>query len=638
MKFRTKVCIALPLFLLCGFLNLAAQKATTDTNSFPVDSTHFYSFNEDGFSYGNAGYKTGLGNTLDNFQNFHERHANTGNAGSPQKEILLPQFSPQVFRSRPSSFNYFGYNGENKKFFDSDRPYTKILFIVGQKEELNVGVTHAHPFGKNCNVAFGFDRIRSTGYYQRQNTNNTSVNLNGWYRAPGRKYAMLADIYWTTINAAENGGIADDNDFEFATQLDRKIVDVNLSDAETRQRVRGAWVKEYWSFGPVADTISDKNDSTSFRTKIYPSWALVHTVKISDEKYIYTDNDPQSGFYANVLRDTNLTHDSTYTWKLENGLWLERFQLHGPGEVRTIFGKIGIRHESGEIFNDSTIYKAFSNFLVDGSLNIIQTDSGWKRFIPEINIKSWYVLSGYNQGDYLVHLRLGKFLKYEITADQKRQHPDFIYSNFYGNHFSWINDFYSSTQTDLLATGLKFFGKSNLLGITAGLHNYNKPVYFDENALPAQFSGSVNAISGRIYLSLGTRSFKTKTDFSWNKLPANSFIRLPEFVVRESVYGNFRLFKKALQLQIGVDGTWFSAFYGDAYNPNISQFYLQSSKEIGNYIFLDPWLSIKVKPVRVFVKADHVNAGMFGRKYYLIPHYPQNDFALKFGLSWVFND
>jgi len=38
------------------------------------------------------------------------------------------------------------------------------------------------------------------------------------------------------------------------------------------------------------------------------------------------------------------------------------------------------------------------------------------------------------------------------------------------------------------------------------------------------------------------------------------------------------------------------------------------------------------------VKADHLNAGWFGRKYYQVPHYPGNDFALKFGLSWIFND
>ncbi|CAN5917925.1 putative porin [soil metagenome] len=638
MKFRTKVLYAFLVFLCGSTIYLQAQKATTDTNTFPVDSTKFFIFYEQGFPYGNAGNTIALVNTLDGFQNFRERQSNTGNAGSPQKQLTLPKPSYETFRSRPGSFNYFGYKADNRRFFDSDRPYTKIQFILGQKEELNVSVTHAHPFGKNCNIAFGFDRIRSGGFYKRQNTNNTSVNLNGWYRAPGRRYALLADLYWTATDAAENGGIADDDDFEFASQLDRKIVEVNLSNAETKQRLRGAWIKQYWSFGPVADTI--QNDSLHFRTKIYPSWAFVHTVGISDEKYIYSDRNPQEGFYANVMRDTNLTHDSTYTWKIENGFWIDRFQLQGQENVRNVFGKIGVRHESGEIFNDSTIYKAFANFLVDGNLNYKNAGGreGWKRFIPDAELKAWWALNGYNKGDYFIQAQVGRTAKYSIVADQKRQHPDFIYSHYYGNHFLWVNDFFSSTQTDLLATGQKFFGQSNVLGLTIGLHNYDQPLYFDEYSLPAQYSGSVKAVSGRLFLSLGTKSFKTKTDFSWNKLPASSPIRLPEFIVRESIYGNFRLFKKALQLQVGLDATWCSAFYGDAYNPNLSQFYIQNTKEIGNYVFIDPWVSIKIKPVRIFVKADHLNASMFGRKYYLIPHYPQNDFALKFGLSWVFND
>ncbi len=637
MKSRTKVITSFLLLWLPGF-NLPAQKATTDTNSFPVDSTQFFTFTEHGFAYGNTGNSIPLVNTLDNFQNYRERHPNTGNSGSPQKQLQLPKSSYETFRARTGTFDYFGYRKDNRRFYDSEKPYTKIHLILGQKEELNVGVTHAHPFGKNCNVAFGFDRIRSAGFYQRQNTNNTSVNMNGWYRAPGKRYAMLADIYWTSVNAAENGGIADDEEFEFDRQIDRRIIAVNLSAAETSQRMRGAWVKQYWSLGPVVDTLTKKNDSLYFKTKIYPSWAIVHTIGISDEKYIYEDRDPKSGFYANVLLDTNFTQDSTYTWKVENGLWLERFQLHDQGKIRKLFGKVGVRHESGEIFND-TIYKAFSNFLLDGSLDFKKADTASrKKLIPDANLKGWFVLNGYNKGDYFIHAEIGKRAKYNITAEQKRQHPDFIYSHYSGNHLSWINDFYSSTQSDLLLTALKFFGKSNLLGATAGVHNYLMPVYFDENYLPAQFAGAINAISGRVYLSLGTASFKTKTDFTWNKLPGNSPIRLPEFVVRESIYGNFRLFKKALQLQVGVDATWLSAFYGDGYNPNISQFYIQNTKEIGNYVFIDAWLSIKVKPVRIFVKADHLNAGMFGRNYYLVPHYPQNDFAIKFGLSWVFND
>lgn len=624
------------LAFLCGIHSSFAQlsgKPKVDSST-PVDSSKFFTFPENNFPYGNIGLSFPITNYLDGFQDFHPRNPNTGNAGSPQYNLTLPAIDPRIFRARPSSFSYFGYNASNRKFYNSGKPYTKIQFIVGQKEELNVGVTHAHPFGKNCNVAFGFQRIRSTGFYQRQNTNNTSIDLNGWYRSPGRRYALMADVYWTYIDANENGGIEDDNDFEFATQLDRKIVPVNLAGAETKQRMRGAWAKEYFSLGKISDTIPDKSDTGKFRTRINPSWAIVHSISITDEKYIYSDRDPQNGFYANVLRDTNLTHDSTYTYKLENGLWLERFQLHN-GKQRSLFGKIGVRHETGEVFND-TIYNAFSNFLIDGSISLQNADTSNLRFFSGANLKGWFALNGYNKGDYFIHAMIKGLL--DITAEQKRQHADFIYSHYSGNHFTWLNDFYPSTQTDLFAGSHILFGRAGEIEFRTGLHNYDKPVYFDENYLPAQLLNSVNAVSGEAILLLGTKSFKTKTNFTWTKLPSNSPIRMPELLVRESIYGNFRLFKKALQLQVGTDVTWFSGFYGYSYNPNISQFYIQNDKQIGNYPFIDAWMSIKVKPVRFFVKADHVNAGMMGRNYYLIPHYPQNDFALKFGLSWVFND
>jgi hypothetical protein len=625
---------SLLIIFLCGIRPaFAQQKPKVDTSSTPVDSSRFFSFTENGFPYGNPGWmKLPITNYLDGVQDFHQRNPNTGNAGSPQYNLELPAIDPRIFRARPSSFSYFGYNALNRKFYDSEKPYTKILFIVGQKEELNVGITHAHPFGKNCNIAFGFQRTRSTGFYQRQNTNNTSLDLNGWYRSPGKRYALMADVFWTYIDVNENGGIANDSDFEFATQLDRKIVAVNLDAAETRQRTREAWVKEYFSLGNIIDTIPDKNDTGKARTIIAPSWAFVHTISISDEKYVYSDRDPQSGFYANVLNDTNLTHDSTYTYKLENGLWLERFQLNN-GKQRSLFGKLGVRHETGEIFND-TIYKAFSNFLLDGSLQY----NSRRRFVPDANINGWTSLSGYNKDDYYFFARIGKDVYWNIFLTQKRETPDFIYSHFSGNHFTWQNDFIASTQTDLRVRVGYSFGKNTMIFAAGGFSDYDHPVYFGQFILPAQLNSSVNAFTGNILLFLGNEFIRTKTDFTWTKIPDSSPIRMPELLVRESVYGNFRLFKKALQLQVGADVTWFSSFYGYAYNPNISQFYIQNDKAIGNYPFIDAWAAIKVKPVRFFVKADHVNAGMTGRNYYLIPHYPQNDFALKFGLSWVFND
>lgn len=640
MKFPHKALLPFfALIILIGNTTAFAQSATKkDTASFPVDSTRFFSFSENGFPYGNFAVLNPLENKLDNFQNFHPRQASLGNAGSPEKFIGLyeaPTLS--AFNSRRNSFSYFGFSPANRTFFTSERPYTKLQYIVGQKQELNVSVIHAHPFGKNCNIAFQFERTRSTGFYQRQNTNNTGVDLNGWYRAPGRRYAMLADLYWTNSNVAENGGIKNDSSFDFANQLDRHLVGVNLSSAETRQRIRGAWFKEYWSFGSVIDTISDPNDSVNIRTSIRPSWAIVHTSSISDEKYAYNDQNPADGFYSNIYRDSLYAHDSTYVWRLDNGLWMERFDQGENNAPRFWSGKIGVRQETGRLLND-TIRFPFQNFYLDGALKLIQKD-WWMA-----TIRAWYVLAGTNQNDYSATLeaqskKLGKsnlhlFLNGQLSLNQ----PDFIYRHYSGDFFRWQNDFSQTGITSVKAGVGNKTSQTNAFRIYVGISQYSKPTYFDATFLPQQYANSVQAIFAQMLWNTGTRHFKARSNITWNNLPNNSPIRLPDLIVRESLYADFNLFKSALQMQVGLDATWYSSYFADGYNPNISQFYVQDSKSIGNYVFLDPFLSIKIKPVRIFVKADHLNAGWFGRTYYQVPHYPGNDFALKFGMSWVFND
>jgi len=70
--------------------------------------------------------------------------------------------------------------------------------------------------------------------------------------------------------------------------------------------------------------------------------------------------------------------------------------------------------------------------------------------------------------------------------------------------------------------------------------------------------------------------------------------------------------------------------------PALRQFYLQNEKKTGNYIYADFFINCKIQRVRFFVKYQHFNAGLMGYNYYMIPHYPMQDAAFKFGMSWIF--
>jgi hypothetical protein len=115
-------------------------------------------------------------------------------------------------------------------------------------------------------------------------------------------------------------------------------------------------------------------------------------------------------------------------------------------------------------------------------------------------------------------------------------------------------------------------------------------------------------------------------------------IRVPIALGRGMLYYQNDLFKKRLRLQVGAQVSYSMGYYANAYNPALSDFHLQNDKQVGNYPFIDVFLNLRVKKLRMFVKFTHINAGWLGYNYYHVPHYPANDFAWHFGINWAFLD
>ena len=126
MKFRTKIIFPLFLFILrFGIIPPFAQTipatgqapavSKEDTASFPVDSTRFFTFSENGFPYGNTGRIKVIENKLDGVQQFHIRQAGLGNAGAAEKPLTFPGLPSTAFRRGINTFAYFGFLPENRR-------------------------------------------------------------------------------------------------------------------------------------------------------------------------------------------------------------------------------------------------------------------------------------------------------------------------------------------------------------------------------------------------------------------------------------------------------------------------------------------------------------------------------------------
>jgi hypothetical protein len=109
---------------------------------------------------------------------------------------------------------------------------------------------------------------------------------------------------------------------------------------------------------------------------------------------------------------------------------------------------------------------------------------------------------------------------------------------------------------------------------------------------------------------------------------------MPNIVARQIIYYENRIFKKAMKIRVGANVTYSTKYYAQAFMPSISQFYAQNTTKIGDYPFVDFFLSTHLKLAQIFFKWEHLNAGFSGLTYLTTPTTPFLDRSFKFGVSW----
>jgi hypothetical protein len=124
----------------------------------------------------------------------------------------------------------------------------------------------------------------------------------------------------------------------------------------------------------------------------------------------------------------------------------------------------------------------------------------------------------------------------------------------------------------------------------------------------------------------------------YQTVQGTTVLRLPVFMGNLAVFYTQPLFHGAAVLQPGLSFFYNTAYYADNYNPALRSFYLQDKKEIGNYLYMDVFINLKIQRAMLFVTYTHLNASFMGRGYYSTPNYPMQDGAFKFGVAWRFHD
>ena len=595
-----------------------------------------------------------------------------GNLGAPRQSRLFFERRndyPTIFIA-PLSFFYF--RPDQFKFTNSNVPFTNLTYYKAGSR-INGEDRFKSYFSVNANkrLAFGFniDYLYGRGYYSNQATSHFNAGIFASYI--GEKYQMHAAYNNFFFKMNENGGITDDRYITRPEEMEdvggNQYIPVRLEETSNRNhdffvylthRYRLGFHREVTKIEETQDPVARRKaerDSTAIPKdtliveEFVPVTSFIHTFKIERSNHRFRSGSEPTGadaIYDNTYLQEGFSRDSTLALSVKNVLGislLEGFNKYAKAGLTAYishkFSRYTLMNMDTTIANPRPVHYDEQEVFVGGELSKRQGKLLHYNVNGEIGLAGEAIGQFKVNGDIDLNFRLGKdTVNFYARGHVSNLLPSFYMRHYHSNHFTWDND----DMKKEFRTGVE--GELNIdrwgTNLRAGMENIKNYTYFDQNALPAQHSGSVQVLSATLNQNFKLGIFHLDNEITWQKTSNASILPLPDF----SLYHNFYLLTKlvkVLTVQLGADVRYFTSYNAPAYMPATQQFHLQPEDDqvkIGGYPIVNAYLNIHLKRTRIFVMMYHVNAGMGNRQSFLVPHYPINPRLLKIGISWNFYD
>lgn len=595
-----------------------------------------------------------------------KHHAYLGNLGSPAWNNIYTHT-----RSNPFPFifikSYAPYVNHYSQatYYNTRAPFSLLTYIssMSAKEELEqtLRIMHTQNVNRKLNAGLSYDIISSEGQYLYQKSTIGSFSVFSSYS--GDIYSMKTNINLNSINTQQNGGLDEYNYYVPENQnVKTKQMSTNLRSANTKIKDRNMFFSQQVNFvkKKIADVVYDTVLSEAYlsgdttmadsveikKRNIYNYKAvayLSHTITYDNTYMLYTDNAPLNYYYPLVF-DTLQTLDSAKTRKFSNTfmftvkeLTLEKFKIGCElGLTNELLAYGNIMH-SLDTMIDSTIHrkKLFNEYVRIDLFNRSRTKLNYY-------IGTAYCVHGYNSGNYGFegmirrnYVPVNAFLQFSASLEKER--PDYFYNYFSSNHLRWdtvLND------QQIQRMELTYNSLPKNFGISLTYTDIDKFLYLDQMMMPRQKHNRLSVFSVDVFKKVQAWKLVSESNIHYQRISRSSLLSLPELCVFTSAYidhtVHFSSTGGRIQFQLGTDIIYTSSYYVYAYSPYANHFYLHNTYQYGNYPYIDPFIKMKIKRMRIFLKYEHINQTSSNKKYISVWHYPMNEKVLKMGLSMTF--
>ncbi len=580
-----------------------------------------------------------------------------GNLGLPGRSRIFSEIGEtsnfmfadgyRMYKKTPSNFN----------FINTKVPFSNVTYHTAgggdTQEERFLGSISSN-FGKKLNVGLDFDIVYTKGFYQSQGSKHLDITFYSSYFSDRYRYHLFFNS--ADYTNYENGGITNDlyitdpTDPEVAStgqSIKSKEIPVYLMD--TWNRVYGArfYYTHRYNLGFEKET--DKTDEDGEKIKQFvPVSSIIHTLDFYDQshKFISRDGKGIDSLYVHHynMGDTVGADDKTSEWYIKNTLGIslrEGFSSWSKFDL-TAYATLDYRNYTlqDSIVAPDTISKPWKQ-----TQTVVYVGGEMTRNMGKIlrySAAGELGVLGDNLGDFkltgTIETRLPVFkdtASLKATAYIKNTEPSFYQQHNKSRYFFWDNDFDKIKRVYL---GGELNIPHTRTNISMGVENLTNYVYFDENALPAQYSGSIQVLSARLNQDFKYRGFGWNNEIVYQKSGKEDVVPLPELSIYSNLYVFFKI-AKVLSVQIGANVYYFTKYYSPAYEPATQQFHVQRDVEIGDYPLVNAYINCHLKNTRFFVSFYNISSKFVNDPaYFSLPHYPLNPMVIKFGLSWNFNN
>lgn len=513
---------------------------------------------------------------------------------------------------------YFYTNDIN--IYQTKRPFTRLEYSQGPLELVNVAVKHAQQI--STRLAFGLDyrRIKNQNLYYSNVRNLSTVRMGNLfntkfytsYYTQDRKYEVVSSYVWNKSKNAEPGGVVNDSAYNILSgrQKENNIPARYTSAFNTHAQNNFKVTQYYRPGGKSTDSTLDIS-LRQFRNQFFL------TTELRSERVEFEDDDPDSlnyGFSTDRFKDSihlrTFSNEVGYTVQL-NPLTLSTSFIHSYNKV----------YQNGqEDIHNNAYLQAKAQIRIKGF---------------SIKGKGKFGFLGYNAGDYHLDGEAAFLVKkFSMRAYILSQllSPDFLEQQMYSTAVQWNNSF---RRININRVGGEAQITSNGHSLSAGvsLETLGNLVYYTNVREVAQENGLISLLKVQAQYAFANDHFGGNASVLLQNTSNEQVLPRPATAATGNLYGKFRLFKKNLEMQVGVRTFWFSSFNSPIYTPYTRQWHNRDQ------VFemtppVNPYLLAKVRSFFFGLEMFHAQQGLFADNYYSAPHYPLMPRSLRVNFRW----